>query len=518
MAVETRGVGASGRKPAGGAHRNRSCLPRLRRWSRRSGDEDSDGLRLRSWRRAAPPLAFLPPMDAKRAQDLATNLSNREVGGWRVEGYVNHGKSAVVLRATKPGQPTAALKVFDQELIERFGHDVQIERVSRELDLRGKHHPHLVEILDGGTCKATNHIFLVTRLMEGWRNLAECLQQVPPERTSTLLEHVASAAQFLETQEVVHRDIKPANIVIDTAFENAVLLDLGVIQPLNASSITDDDSFVGTLQYSSPEFLFGDEERTLEGGRALTFYQLGAVLHDLLLRTPLFAEHRRYPRMVEAVKHLTPRITSKDPYLAQLARNCLLKDPKQRLALVSWQDFYASTRETISRSDAARKRIRDRLAISRTGTTDPATADATIDNLVDSTRTSVQDAHSAESILPPCRVVRFPEHAPDKGFDLILARSSPHGLTLPLCVRFVFRPIGDGASAVEVSGAAVLTAGHPSAFNHWNTVFRGATEHTAIATALMSHMLLLVDHIASLYEDRAPADPTHVNAPDGDDV
>src|SRR5690606_400695 len=125
--------------------------------------------------------------------------------------------------------------------------------------------------------------------------------------------------------------------------------------------------FVGTLRYSSPEFLLRAEQDTLEGWRAITFYQLGAVLHDLIMRRPLFAEFTEpFALLVEAVKSQRPEIHADDvpPELVLLAQNCLAKSPEARLALVSWNDFLAPP-GTRRPADAARERVRKRTLLNR---------------------------------------------------------------------------------------------------------------------------------------------------------
>ncbi len=84
-----------------------------------------------------------------------------------------------------------------------------------------------------------------------------------------------------------HRDIKPENVGLSPDMKSAKVLDLGVIRPFDLSNITDEGDqryFVGTLQYSPPELLFREEEQSVEAWRAITFYQLGGILHDLLMR------------------------------------------------------------------------------------------------------------------------------------------------------------------------------------------------------------------------------------------
>ena len=70
-------------------------------------------------------------MDTIRAKKIAKELNGKRVGGWTILDYINNGKAAVILRAVK-GEDTAALKIFDPELIERFGKKTQLIRVQRE--------------------------------------------------------------------------------------------------------------------------------------------------------------------------------------------------------------------------------------------------------------------------------------------------------------------------------------------------------------------------------------------------
>ena len=185
----------------------------------------------------------------------------------------------------------AALKIFDPELIERFGEAKQRTRIERELSLRGEHHKHLVEIYDGGHCPSSGYYYVVMSYIAA-PNLASVIGDIPRDRVWPIIAQIAAACKFLETKRIAHRDVKPENIVISRDFEDATLLDLGVIRPFGEAGLTDEDQrvFIGTLRYASPEFLWRTEEDTEEGWRALTFYQIGAVLHDLIMRTRIFNE------------------------------------------------------------------------------------------------------------------------------------------------------------------------------------------------------------------------------------
>jgi len=282
-------------------------------------------------------------VDKVVAARMEKELTGRQLGGWMLGECIGHGKSALVFRASK-GPVLGAVKVFDRELVERFGKDAQRARVEREKSLVGKRHPNLIEILDAGDDPSLDLFFVVMALFPA-KHLAEVLSSIPHDRVHDLIAQVAAAAQFLEELNLAHRDIKPENIGVTSDFSTAVLLDLGVLRPMGFSTITDQQgqrTFVGTLQYSPPELLHREEQDSAEGWRAVSFYQLGGVLHDLLARKPLFSEDLTpYPHLVEVVSHKIVSIQAPGaaPELRMLAQDCLVKDPARRLQLVTWERF-----------------------------------------------------------------------------------------------------------------------------------------------------------------------------------
>lgn len=300
-------------------------------------------------------------MDAAQAQILVDSLLNIEVGGWQVERYVGKGKSAVVLACSR-GDEKAAIKVFHPELIERYGRAIQLERITRETSLVGASHPNLVVLLDGGECSITGHLFVVMEYLP-YPNLHDVLDKVPPAAIPQLVSQIASAARFLEDRNLAHRDIKPENIAVSPDFSRAILLDLGVLRPIGSSNLTDIDqrSFIGTLRYSSPEFLERKEEDTLDGWRAVTFYQLGAVLHDLLMKRVLFEEESEpFSRLVRAVNEKIPLVQAENARCVALANHCLIKNPKTRIELVTWERFQGLLADDAGSLSVARDRIKQR--------------------------------------------------------------------------------------------------------------------------------------------------------------
>ncbi|WP_295935234.1 protein kinase [uncultured Xanthomonas sp.] len=300
-------------------------------------------------------------MDTAQAQLFRNELEGANIGGWLIKGYFGHGKSAVVMRGARNGE-VAAIKVFHPELVERFGKDTQLERIRRETSLIGAHHQNVIRILDGGECPDTGRLYVAMEALP-WKNLKERLSDVSVAHARSLVEQLASAAKFLEDRGLAHRDIKPENIAVSDDLTALKLLDLGVIRPFGVGGLTDLDArvFIGTLRYSSPEFLNREELDTEEGWRALTFYQIGAVLHDMLMHKEIFEEYSEpFALLVDAVKSVNPEVHSSDVDLVRVCRNCLVKDPLARLEIVKWEHFYPDT--VSDTRDIAFRRIRERQA------------------------------------------------------------------------------------------------------------------------------------------------------------
>lgn len=308
-------------------------------------------------------------MDRTKALDILDRLKGRDISGWQISKFLDNGKSAAVFKASR-GDEVSAIKVFDTDLITKFGGDALTVRSERERSLLSHQNPHLVKMLDAGVDQGTGLHYLAMEFLPG-RSMADCIEDIPYEKVALLTEQIASAAYFLEGKSLAHRDIKPANIMVSPDYSHATLLDLGVLKPVGEAGLTDNGDhmlFIGTNQYASPEFALRHELDSIEGWRALTFYQLGAVLHDMIMRKPLYADHVGVPaRLAQAVQTEVVQIRSPEvaPWLITLAQNCLVKSPTTRLRLVSWESFIRK----VPKKDMAlelRERIRQRASAATT--------------------------------------------------------------------------------------------------------------------------------------------------------
>lgn len=415
-------------------------------------------------------------MDKVRARRFEKELVGQSVAGWTVQEYINFGKSAVVFKAQKGGQ-FAAIKFFDPEIVDKNGAEIQLQRIEREKLLIGKKYANLVEIFDGGHWTGTNlplgELYFVVMEYLPWKNLAEVLVDVPVGSERRIISQVASAARFLEDLDLCHRDIKPENIVVGDNFQELKLLDFGVIRPHGTKAITDGTQgkiFIGTLKYSPPEFLLREEQDTCEGWRAITFYQLGAVLHDLIMRRSLFADFENpYARLVNAVQYETPKIESKSvsPALVELARYCLLKPVQTRLQLVSWEHFEKEPTSVDAVADLKSRIVRRTMAKrseQKGGGAKRYGSDQRLNQyFMDMQSMCRLECVENRSVFPPVEIRVLSKSSNARQFAVQFEPSKAHGLLRHLRVELTVHWIDPDSDISEVRAAALVSskAFHP---------------------------------------------------------
>jgi eukaryotic-like serine/threonine-protein kinase len=444
-------------------------------------------------------------MDKAKALEMLETLRPHGVGGWQIIDFIDNGKSAAVYKAIKDGQP-AAVKVFDNELITKFGDRAMLERMEREKWLVGHTHPNIVKMVASGIEPATANHFLVMEYLEG-PNLAKAIEQglIAAHQVPLFVEQLASAAEYLDNQGLAHRDIKPANIVITDNLSRLVLLDFGVLLPVDeAAGITDVGGtplFIGTNQYASPEFALRKEEKTADSWRAVTFYQIGAVIHDMLMQTPIFQEHTGVPaRLAHAVQTEVPVVANNKvpPYLVTLAQNCLVKEPAARLKLLRWDNF-RQQQPRPSRSLELQEKIRQRVAAAVTIKSEtnkhsqPKTGIAT--QLLHSVQTIVSEALRGMGDIDPPLPRRIVYVYGDDG-SMVRADFEPSDLSalpngLSVCLQATV--LDETSKVISLHGATSLKREHPEWLPQITEIYTGLLRQEPIEDAVILHVLIAVD-------------------------
>ena len=244
------------------------------------------------------------------------------------------------------------------------------ERFNREADIAATlWHPHIVEVHDRGD--VDGQLWISMDYVEGTdvgRLLAERYPDgMPPDDVVRIITAVADALDYAHQKGLLHRDVKPANILManhDAEGQRIMLADFGIARRIGETSmLTGTNMTVGTVAYSAPEQLKGEEI----DGRA-DQYALAATAFQLLTGTPPF-EHSN-PAVVIS-KHLTadpPQIGSRRPELSSLGTvfdKALAKLPKDRYDRCI--DFARALAHHIGTEDRQRGADETMLAIPTTG-------------------------------------------------------------------------------------------------------------------------------------------------------
>ena len=356
-----------------------------------------------------------------------------------------------------------------------MGIQSQLARVVLERRLIGYRHPYVVDIKDAGQCNTTSFLFVAMELLES-RTLGNVHSEIPYENVGVLISQLAQAARHLESLDIVHRDIKPSNVYVSEDLYSVKLLDLGVIRVSSDDQITGagtQSRFLGTARYSPPEFLYRQEEDTAAGWRAITFYQLGATLYDLVMQRQIFSDRSEPPAVLyEAVSSHEPVIESEnhEPWLIGLARRCLIKNWRNRLASVCWEDFEGP------RSVGSVSEIKDRITRRyRVGVTPTlycpkrnlrCPTRRSLEKLSITVATFLRDLCQAGGVFPPISIYRRVE-----GNDCIITLgcgpSKSHSLLGILQVRMVVTYTDDAASIIRIRSSSRLCATSADESTSW---------------------------------------------------
>ena len=287
-------------------------------------------------------MAQIIDKEDEEAREIAEKWCKSKGAGWEVKEQLGRGGTAPVFEIKCPDGGLRALKIYDGAFSSGNKGDIERQRISQQLSLKDHDCPSLVQIYDGGDFE--ERLFVLMSRAPG-NELERRLDDIPRNKIRLIVDQIAKATIFLRDKNICHRDIKSANIFISKDFNEATLLDISVIRgiydPVGVG--TDHNGqlpVLATARYSPPEYLF----RLIEPGdklwHALNIYQLGALLHDLIMRKPMFQEEfllskeNRY-RFAWVVATIEPEIAvdDVDQDLLFLAKRALDKDWERRSSI-----------------------------------------------------------------------------------------------------------------------------------------------------------------------------------------
>ncbi|MCI0654577.1 MAG: bifunctional protein-serine/threonine kinase/phosphatase [Methylococcaceae bacterium] len=198
--------------------------------------------------------------------------------GYRIDEEIHASKRTQIYKALDTrGNRTVILKTpsinyqDDPVYIERF---LQEEWAGRRID-----DSHVLKVLDADRPK--KWIYYVTEYLEG-QSLRRWMDNHPRPDVKTAIDlacQISKGLRALHRLEMLHQDLKPENIMIDR--ENRIkLIDFGSVKIAGIAEIRrleDEDTILGTLNYSAPEYLMGQRCDTRSD-----LFSLAVIIYEML--------------------------------------------------------------------------------------------------------------------------------------------------------------------------------------------------------------------------------------------
>jgi serine/threonine protein kinase/DNA-binding beta-propeller fold protein YncE len=269
------------------------------------------------------------------------------MAGYLLEEQIGQGGMAVVFRAHDERlDRTVALKILapaladDDAFRQRF---IRESRAAAAVD-----DPHIIPVFEAG--EASGVLFIAMRYVRGGdvRSLVSELSRMPPRRAAEIVSQVASALDAAHSRGLVHRDVKPANMLLDASSgagrpDHVYLSDFGLSKAsLQTSGLTGTGTFLGTLDYISPEQIEGKPV----DGRA-DEYALACAAFELLTGTPPFQRDEAMAVMYAQLSEPAPPLSSRRRDLGYAAdavfAKALAKAPADRYG--TCREFSEALRE-----------------------------------------------------------------------------------------------------------------------------------------------------------------------------
>jgi serine/threonine-protein kinase len=271
------------------------------------------------------------------------------LGPYEITAQIGVGGMGEVYRATDTNLKRAvAIKVLPEAVAADAERLARFDREARTL--AALNHPNIAAIygLEKSPSTGSGHAgttALVMELVEG-PTLADTIAQgaIPVSEALPIARQIAEALEAAHEHGIIHRDLKPANVKVRPD-GTVKVLDFGLakeLEPAGALSgtlaptittpaMTQAGMILGTAAYMSPEQAKG---RAVDARADV--WAFGAVLYEMLTGRRAF-EGDDVSEVFAGVIKLDPdwtRLPPLPPLVASFLKQCLRKDPRQRLAHV----------------------------------------------------------------------------------------------------------------------------------------------------------------------------------------
>ena len=205
---------------------------------------------------------------------MSDELLGKVLGRYRiVEDLGSGGMTSVYKAINEDSGRTMAVKVLPSHLTRKPEY---IRRFRREYKVMANlAHPNLVAIHEYDCTDGVHYYSMpfvaaptLDRVME-----AAPGRRLPPLRVARIGVGLLSALEYIHEAGIIHRDLKPVNLFVEEG-DHVLLADFGLAKAMRQTVITMQPTFMGTVEYASPEQI--DVSATVDPRSDL--YQTGLLL------------------------------------------------------------------------------------------------------------------------------------------------------------------------------------------------------------------------------------------------
>lgn len=245
----------------------------------------------------------------------------KAIGPYKLVGRLGAGGMGVVYIASK-GSETVALKIIRDSIIDDPS---QATRFIREIEtLKSIDSPHVAKVLDTGT--HNERPWFTTEFVNGPDLKSHVMDKGPiPEASwDALAKGLLDGIAAIHAAGVIHRDIKPANIILSES--GPKIIDFGIAQVADATSVTSTGAIAGTPAWFSPEQIEGSEIST-----ATDLFSAGSTLvYAATGKTPWGDVDSTTKASVYKILLDEPDLSGLSEKQSRLVMPLLNKDPNER--------------------------------------------------------------------------------------------------------------------------------------------------------------------------------------------
>ncbi|HET8911733.1 MAG TPA: protein kinase [Ktedonobacteraceae bacterium] len=133
------------------------------------------------------------------------------------------------------------------------------------------------------------------------------------------ISQVSDALDYAHSFGVIHRDVKPANLLFHQD-GRLLLSDFGIVRVQASPALTSIGSFLGTVEYASPEQISTHNVDTRSD-----IYSLGIILYEMLIGTVPFSGPNAFSVMTRHLKEPVPSLQTQRPDLSVAIESVVMK-------------------------------------------------------------------------------------------------------------------------------------------------------------------------------------------------